>query len=46
MQGKSSGRNSILHYSIDAGKYANVSKMGTTKGSSIFSCSSLEIYEK
>lgn len=47
-KGKISRHKSILQYSVvtKAGKYANISSLGTTEESSIFNCSSLAISDK
>lgn len=48
VRGKISRCKSILQYSVvtKAGKYANISSLGTTEDSSILSCSFLEIPDK
>lgn len=47
-KGKISRHKSMLQYSVvtKAGKYANISSLGTTGESSIFNCSSLEITDE
>lgn len=47
-KGKISRHKSMLQYSVvtKAGKYANISSLGTREDRSIFNCSSLEISDK